>query len=187
MKVAIVAEMLMKFGGAERVVEQIWKIFPDADIFTLIYDEKECGHVFPKEKVITSKIQKWINRGVPKQFLVSQFPNAIEEFNFEKYDLVISSNSAFAHGLITNTDIPHFCYAHAPMRYAWDYTHEYQKEKTKGWKKILKPFLWKTLKNLRIWDYISAQRPDFIWANSLTTQKRIFKYWRRKSKPLDLL
>ncbi len=184
MKVAIVAEMLMKFGGAERVVEQIWKIFPDADIFTLIYDEKECGHIFPKNRVTTSKLQKWINRGVPKQFLVSQFPNAIENFNFEKYDLVISSNSAFAHGLIVNSEIPHFCYAHAPMRYAWDYTHRYQQEKTKGWKKILQPFLWSALKKLRIWDYLSAQRPDYIWANSKTTQHRIKKYWRRNSTVL---
>lgn len=184
MKVAIVAEMLMKFGGAERVVEQIWKIFPEADIFTLMYDEKECGHVFPKNRVHTSTLQKWIQRGIPKQFLVSFFPQAIEEFNFDGYDLVISSNSAFAHGIITPCDVPHFCYAHAPMRYVWDYTHQYQKEKMTGWKKILKPFLWKTLKKLRIWDFLSSKRPDYIWANSQTTAKRISKYWRRNSTVL---
>ena len=184
LKVAIVAELLTKFGGAERVVEKIYKMFPDADIFTLLYDEKECGHVFPAHKVKTSFLQKYINFGIPKQFLISRFPEAIESFDFDKYDLVISSSSAFAHGIITPTNVFHLSYVHAPMRYVWDYTHQYQKEKLTGWKKILTPLLWKTLKNLRIWDYCARGRADIICANSETTARRIEKFWRTKSTVL---
>ncbi|HIQ57754.1 TPA: glycosyltransferase [Candidatus Gracilibacteria bacterium] len=181
LKVAIVAELLTKMGGAERVVEQIYKIFPQADIFTLLYNEKECGEIFPEHKVKTSFLQKYINFGIPKQFLISQFPQAIESFNFDEYDLVISSSSAFAHGIITATNVFHLSYIHAPMRYAWDYTHQYQKEKLTSWKKILTPFLWSTLKNLRIWDYCARDRADVICANSKTTARRIEKFWRKDS------
>ncbi len=181
LKVAIVAELLTKMGGAERVVEQIYKIFPQADIFTLLYDEKECGEIFPVHKVKTSFLQKYINFGIPKQFLISQFPQAIESFNFDEYDLVISSSSAFAHGIITPTNVFHLSYVHAPMRYVWDYTHQYQKEKLTGWKKILTPFLWSTLKKLRIWDYCARDRANVICANSKTTARRIEKFWRKNS------
>ncbi len=181
LKVAIVAELLIKMGGAERVVEQIYKIFPQADIFTLLYDKKKCGKVFPPHKVKTSFLQKYTRWGIPKQFLISQFPQAIESFNFDKYDLVISSSSAFAHGIITPTHVFHLSYIHAPMRYAWDYTHQYQKEKLTGWKKLLTPFLWTTLKNLRIWDYCARDRANVLCANSKTTAQRIKKFWRKKS------
>ncbi len=181
LKVAIVAELLTKMGGAERVIEQIYKIFPQADIFTLLYDTKKCGAVFPAEKVHTSFLQKYIQWGIPKQFLISKFPEAIESFNFDEYDLVISSSSAFAHGIITPTNTFHLSYVHAPMRYAWDYTHQYQKEKLTGWKKILTPFLWSTLRKLRIWDYCARDRADVICANSNTTAKRIEKFWRKNS------
>ncbi len=184
LKVAIVAELLIKMGGAERVVEQIYKIFPQADIYTMFYDEKKCGKFFPANKVKTSFLQKYTDLGIPKQFLISKFPQAIENFNFDEYDLVISSSSAFAHGIITSTNVFHLSYIHAPMRYAWDYTHQYQKEKLKGWKKILTPFLWTTLKNLRIWDYCARDRADIICANSKTTAKRIEKFWRKDSTVL---
>ena len=136
MHVAIIAEILTKIGGAERVVQQLWDMFPEADIYTLFYDEGKCGEVFPASKIKTSILQKWSNRGVPKQFLVSKMPNAIEAFNFDAYDLVISSSSGFAHGAITKSDTVHISYVHAPMRYGWDYTHKYVQEKTSGWKKI---------------------------------------------------
>jgi len=181
MKIAIVAEMLVKMGGAERVVSELVNIFPEADIFTLLYDEKKCGHVFPKHRIQTSFLQKYIQWGIPRQVLVSLMPRAIESFRFDEYDIVISSSSAFAHGIIVNSDTSHICYAHAPMRYAWDYTHSYTEEKTSGWKKFFRPWLYSTLFSLRLWDYTASGRADVLLANSKTTQKRIQKYWRKPS------
>lgn len=178
-KIALVHEMLVKMGGAERVLESLQKLYPEAPIYTLAYDEKKCGTVFPKNKVRTSRLQKFLDWGVPRQFLVQKMPRAIEDFDFSGFDLVISSSSAFAHGIITPSGVPHICYVHAPMRYVWDYTHEYMKEKTQGWKKIFRSPLFSLMHSLRIWDYISAERPDVLLANSKTTQKRIEKYWRR--------
>ncbi len=181
-KVALVHEMLVKMGGAERVLDSLQKIFPEATIFTLAYDEKKCGEIFPKEKVVTSKIQKFLDWGVPRQFLVKKMPEAIEDFDFSDFDVVISSSSAFAHGLITPSGVPHICYVHAPMRYVWDYTHEYVREKTAGWRRILRSPLLSLMHTLRIWDAAAASRPDLLLANSQTTQKRIQKFWRRDSQ-----
>jgi glycosyltransferase involved in cell wall biosynthesis len=181
LKVAIVHEMLVKMGGAERVIDSLQKIFPDAPIYTLLYDEKKCGATFPKEKVISSRLQKYFR---PRQLLVGKMPRAIEDFDFSAFDVVISSSSAFAHGIITPSTVPHICYTHAPMRYVWDYTHEYTREKTKGWKKLLSFPLLSLMHRLRIWDYAAGERPDFLLANSQTTQKRIQKFWRRDSQVL---
>jgi len=190
MKIAIVHEMLTKMGGAERVILSLLKSYPNADIFTLLYNEEECGKAFPRQKVITSRLQKWINLGIPKQFLLPFMPRAIEDFDFTDYDLVISSNSAFAHGIITPSNVPHICYVHAPMRYVWDYTHTYIEEKTEGWKKILKFPLQRLFTSLRIWDFTAGARPDKILANSKTTKQRIMKYWRQDSEvvypPVDI-
>ncbi len=182
MKVAIVHEMLVKMGGAERVITSLLKKYPNADIFTLLYDEKECGKTFPKEKVTTSRLQKWFKWGVPKQAMLPFMARAIEDFDFTGYDLVISSNSAFAHGVICPSDVPHICYVHAPMRYVWDYTHTYIEEKTKSWKRVLKYPLQYLFTKLRLWDFSAAARPDVLMANSKTTQHRIQKYWRRDSE-----
>lgn len=181
MKIAIVAEMLVKNGGAERVVKKLLKIYPNADLFTLIYDKKNCEKEFGKYEIKTSFLQKWFSWGIPKQLLLMSYPRAIESFDFTGYDIVISSSSAFAHGIITPTSTKHISYIHAPMRYAWDYTHKYTDEKLNGWKKIFKPFLCSALKKLRIWDFISSGRAEVLIANSKLTQKRIKKYWRKDS------
>ncbi len=185
MKVALVHEMLVKMGGAERVLDTFQRMFPDAPIYTLLYDEKSCGEVFPKEKIHTSSLQKWKNMGIPRQFLVSQMPEAIESFDFSDFDLVISSSSAFAHGIIVPSSALHICYCHSPMRYAWDYFHQYLDEKSTGFLKWWKRrFIEMILHRLRIWDASSASRPDILLANSRTTQKRIEKYWRRNDSLL---
>ena len=180
-RIAIVHDFLLHLGGAERVTAVLAKIFPKAPIYTLLYDEKNVGKVFPREKVITSHLQNlpnFIRRH--HRFLLPLFPSAIERFDFSKFDVVISSSNSFAHGIITPVKTKHICYYHSPMRYIWDYSAEYlQEHNFSGIKKIL---ALKTLNKIRIWDYFAGQRPDVVIANSQHVQKRIQKYYRRESE-----
>jgi len=191
MKVALVHEMLVKLGGAERVLESLQNMFPEAPIFTLLYDQEKCGAVFPVQKIRTSFLQKWTDRHLPRQLLVNKMPVAVESFDFSGFDLVISSSSAFAHGILTPVNTKHICYCHAPMRYGWDYTHEYVAEKSEGfWSFIKKPLLRRLLSRLREWDIAASDRADLLLANSATTAGRISKFWRKESTvlfpPVDL-
>jgi len=121
MKIAIVHDFLLKLGGAERVVKALSDMFPDAPIYTLLYDEKKVGSVFPKEKIKTSFLQKYPSFIRKRhRFLTHMMPRAIEEMDFSEYDVVISSSSAYSHGIITPVETNHICYCHSPMRYAWD-------------------------------------------------------------------
>lgn len=189
MKVALVHDFLVKLGGAERVLKVLSEMYPEADIFTLFYDENSVGDVFPKERIKTSWFQK-----LPKflrkkyRFFTHMIPSAIEDFNLEEYDLVISSNTAFSHGVVTSLKTKHVCYCHSPMRYAWDWASEYREENNiKGVKKMLYAPL---VKYLREWDFIAADRPDVYIANSHNVKKRIKKYYREESDviypPVDI-
>lgn len=182
MKVALVHEFLTKLGGAERVVKEFADMFPQAPIFTLFYDEANVGSVFPKERVRTSKLQKYYKILKAPQPLLPYMSKAIESFDFSGYDLVLSSSSGFAHGIITPVDTIHICYCHSPMRYAWDYTHEYRKEKGSGiFGKLKNMLISKTLHKIREWDFIASDRPDYYIANSKTVQNRIKKYYKLES------
>ncbi len=176
MKVALVHDFLLKLGGAERVLKVLSDLYPKAPIFTLLYDEKKVGKVFPAEKVQTSFLQKYPYL-IRKQhrFLTYKMPRAIEEMNLEDFDLVISSSSAFSHGIITSLTTKHLCYCHSPMRYAWDWTNEYKKEnQVSGLKGLAYGHL---IKYLRQWDKIAADRPTKYIANSVNVQNRIKKYY----------
>ena len=181
MKVAIVHDLLIKLGGAERVVKALAEIFPKAPIYTLLYDEKAVGAVFPKDKVRTSFLQKYPSfLRKRNRFLVHKMPRAIEELNFEDFDLVISSNTAFAHGIVTNLNTRHLCYCHSPMRYAWDWSNEYRTENNlKGFKALLYAPL---IKYLRQWDRTAADRPDAYISNSANVQRRLKKYYQTDSQ-----
>lgn len=183
MKVAIVHDFLLKLGGAERVVASLAKIFPKAPIFTLLYDEDVVGSVFPADRVKTSFLQEYPGFLRKRyRYLTNKMPRAIEELNFEGFDLVISSSSAFAHGIITPVDTKHLCYCHSPMRYAWDYCNEYRDENNlHGLRGIFYAWL---IKYLREWDLVSADRPDKYLANSANVQKRLKKYYDKDSKIL---
>ncbi|MCD5382717.1 glycosyltransferase [Candidatus Gracilibacteria bacterium] len=180
-KIAIVHDFLVRFGGAERLVQNFSENFPDAKIFTLFYDEKKIGKFFPKEKIITSSLQKFYNLSFGKYtHLFGLMPKAIEEFDFTGYDVVISSSSAFSKGVITNPETFHLSYVHAPMRYIWDYFFRYPAEKKMGFLK--KFFFEKMASKMREWDFVSAQRSDKIICPSKDVQKRIKKFWGRDSE-----
>lgn len=179
-KVAIVHDFLLKLGGAERLVQALSEMFPDAPIYTLLYDEKKVGHIFPKERVRTSGLQK-----LPKflrnryRYFFSRMPKEVELWDFSAFDLVISSSGAYSHGIVTPVKTKHVSYCHSPMRYAWDYAHEYLNEqKLHGLKRFIVANL---MKRVRMWDIAAADRVDFYIANSEHVRKRIRKYYRMDS------
>lgn len=177
MKVALVHEFLVKLGGAERVLKALMDIYPKAPVFTLVYDEKKVGEVFPKERIVTSHFQKYpaFLRKRYRYFLPG-IPRAVEDFDLEEFDLVISSNTAFSHGVITPINTRHICYCHSPMRYAWDWSNEYRRENgITGLKTAIYAPL---MKYLREWDMIASNRPDKYIANSANVQKRLKKYYK---------
>jgi len=181
MKIAFVHDFLLRLGGAERVLKVLMDMYPEAPVYTLLYDEKKVGHIFPKDRVITSSLQKF-PRFIPgmHKLLFPFMPSAIEQFDFSDYDTVISSSGAYSHGIITNLETRHICYYHSPMRYAWDYTHKYIKEQNLGF--LGEMLVGRMLHKIRQWDFLASDRVDFPIANSKTVQDRIRKYYRQESQ-----
>ncbi|TSC57635.1 MAG: glycosyl transferase group 1 [Candidatus Peregrinibacteria bacterium Greene0416_19] len=190
MKVALVHELLTMRGGAEKVLRILAEMFPDAPIYTLLYDEAKLGGWFPRNRVRTSVLQPWIRFTTNHHFFLRHFPAAVEAWDFSDFDLVISTSSAFAHGIITNGKPKHLCYVHSPARYLWDRTHDVLGQAGNGllgpWKRS---YLSRTFHKLRIWDSEAADRPDMLLAASKEVQRRIELYWRRESEvvypPID--
>lgn len=181
-KVAIIHEMLIKLWWAEKVVEQLLKAFPDADLFTLIHDKDKVSKSFWNYIIKTPFFTQFIYKVFRNQrFCLPFMSKAIESIDLSKYDLVISSSSWFAHGAITKPDTTFIVYSHSPARYMWDWTNEYKKDI--WWDKWIKWFLLnKLFLRLRQWDFIASKRADIVIANSMNTAKRIEKYHRRKAK-----
>ena len=191
MKIAILHEMFIKLWWAEKVVENWMNLFPEADLFTLIYDEKKVGKVFPKEKINTQvfwlKTQKTYKLLKKQRFCLPFMASSIENLDFSEYDVVLCSSSGFAHWAITKPETKFIVYYHSPARYMWDWTNEYKKDLwlNNSWKKyILKPFINKQFLKLRQWDYIASNRVDVNLANSWNTRNRIMKYYRKDSQVL---
>ncbi len=187
MKIAILHEMLVKLGGAEKVVENWCKMYPDANIFTLIYDEEKVGKVFPKNK-ISNQVFKLSSQRTYKllkkqRFCLPFMAKSVEQLDFSEYDVVLCSSSWFAHGAITKPETKFIVYCHSPARYMWDWTNEYKKDiwASSGFKWYI---LNKLFLKLRIWDFIASKRADITLANSSNTKKRISKYYRKDSEVL---
>ena len=178
MKVAIVHDWLVTYGGAESVVESILKIYPDADIFTLVYDRVKIGNHFQNNKIFTSPLQKFPFAAKLYTKLLKFMPKAFESFDFSSYDLVICSSSSCAKGVITPPNVAHIAYVHTPMRYAWDLFFDYRKRSGR----LTRFFMDKWMSGIREWDYISSQRIDKIIANSKYIARRIEKFWKRDSE-----
>ncbi|MBI4599806.1 glycosyltransferase [Candidatus Uhrbacteria bacterium] len=177
--IALVHDHLMQVGGAERVLRIFNELYPDAPIYTLVYDKKKIGSLLPPDVIRPSFLQT-IPFGKKKyQWLLPIMPTATESYNLEEYDIVLSSASAFAKGIITKSTTLHICYCHTPTRYLWTDTHQYIRELNVPYpiKKVL-PFM---LTRLRMWDTLAAGRVDKFIANSQTVRERISKFYRRES------
>lgn len=179
MKIAIVHDHLTQIGGAEKVLRVFHEMFPKAPIFTLVCNENKIEGLIPKENLRTSFLQQ-LPWGVSRyQWYLSLMPTATESYDLSEYDVVLSSSSALAKGIITQSNTLHICYCHTPTRYLWSDTRPYIEGLRYPFfiKKII-PFM---LNKLRIWDFAAAQRVDIFIANSNFVARRIKKYYRRES------
>ena len=176
MKVALVHDYLNQMGGAERVVMAFHEIFPDAPIYTSIYDPQRVDPAFQKMDIRTSFMQKFPLVTKHHQPYLPFYPFAMESLNLRSYDLVLSSSSAFAKGVITRPETMHICYCHTPMRWCWNYDEYVEREQLGKIARSVLPFF---ITGLRTWDQTSSMRVDHFIANSPVVAERIHKYYRR--------
>ena len=186
LKTAIIHDWLTTFGGAEKVLESIYELFP-SPIYTLVKDEEVLkGSILEEAEIHTSFIQKLPKAKTKYRNYLILFPLAIEQFDLSDYDVIISSSHAVAKGVLVNSNQLHICYCHTPIRYAWDLYHEYLRN-LKGIKSIAVKLV---LHYLRIWDVTTANRVDYFIANSKYVAKRIKKVYGREAvviyPPVDI-
>ena len=185
MRAAIVHYWLLNRRGGEKVLDGLCRLLPGADIFTLFCDPCTLSPVVGMHRITTSflnPLRRW------HRSLLPLMPVALENFDLRGYDLIVSSESGPAKGVVTSSHTVHVCYCHTPMRYLWDLYPAYRNEWTKSrWKRaVMSP----VANYLRLWDYASAARVDRFVANSSNVQRRIRKTYRRDSEviypPVDV-
>lgn len=186
LKVAIVHYWLVGMRGGEKVIEELCEIFPGADIFTHVAQPEKLSTIISSHQIFETYISRLPGAKKHYQKYLPFMPRALEALDLTGYDLVISSESGPAKGVITAPDTLHVCYCHSPMRYIWDQYHVYHLHA--GWlTKWLMPLI---AHRLRIWDQSSAARVDHIIANSHFISRRIKKSWGRSASvihpPVDL-
>jgi len=181
---------LVSYAGAERVLEQLIRLFPEADVFAMcdFVREDERGFLGGKRPIV-SFIQRLPAAKTKYRSYLPLMPLAVEQFDLSEYDMVISSSHAVAKGVLTGPDQLHISYVHSPIRYAWDLQHQYLRESgldrgIKGW--IAKWMLHK----MRLWDLRTANGVDHFIANSRFIARRIWKVYRREAEvvypPVDI-
>lgn len=178
-KVAIVCDWLTNQGGAEHVVYTLHTMFPDAPIYTSIYTPEKMPQ-FLSAQIHTSFIQRFPFSKKKHQLFLNFMPLAFEEFDLNRFDIVISSCHSCAKGVITRPETVHICYCHTPMRYLWDESQAYIR--TSPFPGIFKWwYIPHSIKKLRLWDRLAADRVDYYIANSRHVAQRIKKYYERES------
>lgn|SRR3989344_2398008 len=179
MKIALVHEYLNQFGGAERVLQVLSAMFPDAPIYTLFYDKKATGRVFEGKEIRTSFLQKFPFINSQHRFFPLLMPLAIEQFDFSDFDTIISISSSFSKGIITKPGTRHICYCLTPPRFLWDDSQKFADDSDLPFivKKLMPPLI----TYLRIWDREAALRVDEFWSISSFVSKRVSKYYNKDS------
>jgi glycosyltransferase involved in cell wall biosynthesis len=173
-RVALVHYWLLGQRGGEKVIEAFCRMFPAADIFTLFYEPESVSPLIRSRNVFASSLNPFRRM---HRSLLPLMPLAVESFDLRGYDLVISSESGPAKGVITSANTRHICYCHTPMRYLWELAPEYRSRAGP-----LARIMYAPLANyLRLWDYASAARVDRFVANSINVKRRIWKTWRRRA------
>jgi glycosyltransferase involved in cell wall biosynthesis len=168
-------------------MEAIWDLYPEADLFCVLYDPA----ALPARHANAVVRQTWVSRlpGARRRYqrYLPLMTWAIEDLDLSSYDLVLSDCSAVSKGVITRADAVHVSYIHSPMRYAWDLYAQYRALEATPWERR---FMSPLFSYVRRWDYLAAQRPDVLVANSTAVQRRIWKHYRRPSTvvhpPVDL-
>jgi glycosyltransferase involved in cell wall biosynthesis len=180
-KVAIIHDWLNGMRGGEKVLEEILKLYPDADIFTLFYEPEKVSPLINSKRVFTSRLDRSALIKKHYQFFLPCFPRHIEAFDLNEYSLVISSSHCVAKGVIPAPAARHVSYVHSPMRYAWDQYYSYFSGAGFFRRKIIQ----KEISSLRVWDVSSAARVDDFIANSNFVRQRIEKYYRRQAMVIN--
>jgi glycosyltransferase involved in cell wall biosynthesis len=178
MKVAIVHYWLVNMRGGEKMLEALLEMFPEADIYTHVYNPKAVSALINRHRVFTSRINSLPFAKKLYQLYMPLMPNALVEFNLQQYDLVISSEAGPAKGVVPNPNAYHVCYCHSPMRYLWDMYHEYFKRTNP----LVRFFMKRLIPSLRIWDIISANMVDRFITNSNYVAKRIRRIYNREAE-----
>jgi len=176
-KVALVHDWLTGMRGGEKVLEVFCEIFPQADIFTLLYVPGSVSDIIADRKIKTSFIQKLPAAKKRYRTMLPLFPMAVESLNLHGYDLVVSSSHCVAKGVMTAPKTLHISYIHTPMRYIWDMYHEYFGEKRGLKGKAISIFA----HYLRMWDASTSGRVDYFISNSRHVARRVEKYYGRPS------
>jgi len=180
MRIAFVHEYLNQFGGAERMLQVLCTIFPEAPIYTLFYDKNTTSGIFEGKDIRTSFLQKIpfvkkYHRGFPLLM-----PLAVEQFDFSQFDVTISLSASFAKGIITKPSTKHVCFCLTPPRFLWDDSHKFVEEF--GYPRFIKAILPPFISYLRMWDKEASYRADEFWAISDFIRQRISKYYSIDSK-----
>ena len=177
MKVAIVHYWLVTMRGGEKVLEELCKMFPQADVFTNVYNPDKISPTIKSHNIYTTKINRWPLAKKLYQKYMPFMPKALMELDLTSYDLIISSESGPAKGVCPAPNAFHLCYCHTPMRYLWDMYHEYFDKANP----LVRFFMKKMIPSLRQWDVMSSNLVDHFVANSSFVAARIQRYYNRKA------
>jgi glycosyltransferase involved in cell wall biosynthesis len=175
MRVAIVHFWLVNMRGGEKVLEALLELYPQADVYTNVFDPSRLSAPLAAARVRTTFIDRLPLARTKLPWYVPLMPFALEQLDLQAYDLVISCESGPAKGVITRPDALHVCYVFSPMRYVWDMEPEYLRMASP----LARPFMRLAAHYLRFWDHASAQRPDVLIAISRFTRRRIEAFWHR--------
>jgi glycosyltransferase involved in cell wall biosynthesis len=178
MKVAIVHYWLINMRGGEKMLEALLEMFPQADIFTHVYNPKAVSALIREKRVFTSRINRLPFAKKLYQLYMPLMPDALLDFNLQDYDLVISSEAGPAKGVVPAPNAYHLCYCHSPMRYLWDMYHEYFREANS----FVRFFMKRLIPSLRVWDVTSANLVDRFVTNSRYVANRIRRIYNREAE-----
>ncbi|HYZ17528.1 MAG TPA: glycosyltransferase [Candidatus Acidoferrum sp.] len=184
-RVAIVSDPLVQRGGAERCVEVLAQTFPDAPIFAVLYSA-QTGPASIARRVTQSGLGRVPGATRRHRWLLPLYPGAVEGFDLGDYDVILSSHHTAAKGIVRHARQHHICYCHTPMRALWERPFD----EIRSLPAPARPFAAGLMRQLRVWDYVTAARVDEFIANSETTRARIAKHYGRTSRvvhpPIDL-
>jgi glycosyltransferase involved in cell wall biosynthesis len=180
MRIAFVHEYLNQFGGAERMLASLAEAFPDAPIYTLLYDERATKGLFKGRAVRTSFLQKFPGAVAHHERYPWLMPLAIEQFDLAGFDTVVSISASFAKGIITKPGTRHICYCLTPPRFLWDNSQQFSREF--GFPSLIRGLMPPFISYLRMWDRHASDRVDEFWRISDFVGGRIQKYYRQPSR-----
>jgi glycosyltransferase involved in cell wall biosynthesis len=180
MRVALVHDYLIQFGGAERVLTALMKLFPNAPVFTMVYDKERMGVAFDERRLRTSFLQRFPGTRRYHRYFPLFMPLAIEQFDLSEFDVVLSATHSFGKGVVVGPNTLHISYCFTPTRYIWDDSHRYVREFSPS--PFFQRFAPLALSYIRLWDYYASQRVDTYITLSDYVARRIWKYYNRKAE-----